>query len=91
MNIELKPSVDTIDVYLRKGEQVKKTTIHADIRLEEIRQLFRDHFSVTKEQEFDIYILDPASNVEYELERLNDIKPYSIMSFKGIYNVIMMI
>ncbi|CAO3618538.1 unnamed protein product [Mucor fragilis] len=78
-----KPHVpDTIDVYLRKGEQVKKTTIHADIRLEEIRQLFRDHFSVTKEQEFDIYILDPASNVEYELERLNDIKPYSIMSFK---------
>ncbi|EPB91840.1 hypothetical protein HMPREF1544_01348 [Mucor circinelloides 1006PhL] len=78
-----KPHVpDTIDIYLRKGEQVKKTSIHADIKLEEIRQLFRDQFSVTKEQEFDIYILDPASNVEYELEKLNDIKPYSIMSFK---------
>ncbi|GAN07506.1 conserved hypothetical protein [Mucor ambiguus] len=78
-----KPHVpDTIDVYMRKGEQVKKTSIHADIKLDEIRQLFRDHFSVTKEQEFDIYILDPASNVEYELERLNDIKPYSIMSLK---------
>ncbi|KAG1119431.1 hypothetical protein G6F42_012977 [Rhizopus arrhizus] len=78
-----KPHVpDTIDIYLRKGEQVKKTIIHADIKLEEIRQLFRDQFSVTKEQEFDIYILDPASNVEYELEKLNDIKPYSIMSFK---------
>ncbi|KAL7313174.1 Bud site selection protein 6 [Mucor circinelloides] len=78
-----KPHVpDTIDVYLRKGEQVKKSSIHADIKLEEIRQLFHDQFSVTKEQEFDIYILDPASNVEYELEKLNDIKPYSIMSFK---------
>ncbi|KAI8646847.1 actin interacting protein 3-domain-containing protein [Parasitella parasitica] len=80
-----KPHVpDTIDIYIRKGDQVKKSSVHAEIKLEEIRQLFRHQFSFINEQAFDIYILDPASNIEYELEKLNDIKPYSVLSFKGI-------
>ncbi|CEP18254.1 hypothetical protein [Parasitella parasitica] len=83
VNIADKPHVpDSIDIYVRKGDQIKKSSIHAEIQLEEIRQLFRQHFSLAKEQAFDIYILDPASNIEYELEKLSDIKPYSILSFK---------
>ncbi|KAI7898326.1 actin interacting protein 3-domain-containing protein [Cokeromyces recurvatus] len=80
-HIPLNPEI--MDIYLKKGAHVKKSFIHQkDVSLHEIRQLFYKSFNLDSNNTTFIYILDPISNIEYELEDISDIKPYSILIMK---------
>ncbi|EIE76802.1 hypothetical protein RO3G_01506 [Rhizopus delemar RA 99-880] len=66
-----------------KMERVKKVIVkEQELSLSSIRQLFDYHFDVVPESV--VYILDTHSNIEYELESVSDIQPYSILSIKDI-------
>lgn len=52
-----------------------------ELSLSSIRQLFDYHFDVVPGSV--VYILDAHSNIEYELESMSDVQPYSILSIKG--------
>ncbi|KAI8967399.1 actin interacting protein 3-domain-containing protein [Mycotypha africana] len=80
-----------LKIYLKKGDRIKRTFITPEsINLERIKELFQRTFPndpvMFDDQDGNkhaiISILDPESNVEYELDDLKDIKPYSILSMK---------
>ena len=72
-----------LPLYLKKGSRIKKATIRSqDLILSNLRQLFERHYNMLVPESV-IYILDPCSGVEYELENVDDVKPYSILSIKG--------
>ncbi|KAL4211715.1 actin interacting protein 3-domain-containing protein [Rhizopus microsporus] len=73
-----------LPLYLKKGSRIKKATIRSqDLILSNLRQLFERHYNMLVPESV-IYILDPCSGVEYELENVDDVKPYSILSIKGM-------
>ncbi|CAO3703492.1 unnamed protein product [Rhizopus stolonifer] len=67
------------DIYIKSAERIKKVSVSLDddLDLTRLKALFKQHFDQTCSE---IYILDPVSNVEYELESMADVKPYSILS-----------
>lgn len=70
-----------VTFFLKMGDRVKK--VHFDqskLNLQAIYELFRNKFSLMTAEEHQVTVLDSESNVEYELEDLADIKPYSIIS-----------
>lgn len=70
-----------ITLYLKMGDRVKKVSVDAsNLYISALQELFQDKFGCTGDV---IWILDQDSNVEYELEDVSDIKPYSILSIKG--------
>ncbi|KAI9480626.1 MAG: actin interacting protein 3-domain-containing protein [Benjaminiella poitrasii] len=74
---------DVIHLYLKKEDRVKKSSINQkDLCLQEIKQLFCKAFELDS-SDASIYVLDPVSNVEYELEDMSDVKPYSMLAIKG--------
>lgn len=80
--INLDPKLVTF--FLKMGDRVKK--VHFDqskLNLQAIYELFRNKFSLVTAEEHQVTVLDSESNVEYELEDLADIKPYSIISIHG--------
>lgn len=78
-----KTKKDLIPLYLKKGPRVKKVNVDLIIQMTALQELFRDKLSCTGHTPLTIYILDPESNIEYELEDINDIKPYSMLSVHG--------
>lgn len=73
----------TLDLYLKMGDRVKKCTLfHQDVSFSGLYQLFRRVFALPIENPI-INILDPISNIEYELESIQDVRPYSMLSIKG--------
>ncbi|KAI8328943.1 actin interacting protein 3-domain-containing protein [Blakeslea trispora] len=64
-------------IYLKWGHRVKRVTLdmhHTSI--EQLRQLFLTYFGASDKSP--LQILDPITNIEYELETINDIQPYSV-------------
>ncbi|KAI9337662.1 actin interacting protein 3-domain-containing protein [Pilaira anomala] len=74
-----KTKKDIIPLYIKKGPRIKKVNVDLIIQMTALQELFRDKLSCG-DTPLTIYILDPESNIEYELEDINDIKPYSILS-----------
>lgn len=66
-------------MYLKKGSRIKKVCVD-HINMNTLQELFRDKLNCNTQL---IYILDPESNIEYELEQVSDIKPYSVLSVRG--------
>ncbi|KAI8886345.1 AIP3-domain-containing protein [Backusella circina FSU 941] len=71
----------TVPFYIQKGEKLKKVTFQRDqLSLIKLKELFQSRFPGPVSA--DIYILDPKSDINYELENIEDVKPYSILSVK---------
>lgn len=85
--IQLAPTVEeeeptSITVFLQLGRDVKKVTMEPGLSLPSLRMLFMDRFSYSPGLENfpAIYIRDPSSGVQYELEDIDDIKEKSLLS-----------
>ncbi|KAH7105751.1 AIP3-domain-containing protein [Auriculariales sp. MPI-PUGE-AT-0066] len=65
-----------ITVFLQVGRQVKKVTIDPGLSFASLRVLFMDRFSYNPGQDNfpEIYIRDPSSGVQYELEDVTEVK-----------------
>ena len=69
-------------VFLQVGREVKKVIIEPSLSLASLRVLFVDKFSYSPGQgNFPaIYIQDPASKVQYELEDMEEVKEKCLLS-----------
>jgi hypothetical protein len=69
-------------VFLQVGRDVKKVTIEPGLSFASLRVLFVDKFSYNPGQgNFPaIYIQDPASKVQYELEDMDEVKEKCLLS-----------
>ncbi|THH13753.1 hypothetical protein EW146_g6507 [Bondarzewia mesenterica] len=63
-------------VFLQVGREVKKATIEPGLSFSSLRMLFVDRFAYNPGQENfpAIYIRDPSSGVQYELEDMDEVK-----------------
>lgn len=73
---------NTFTVFLQVGREVKKVTIERGLSFASLRVLFVDKFSYSPGQgNFPaIYIRDPASGVQYELEDMDEVKEKCLLS-----------
>ncbi|KAJ3480211.1 hypothetical protein NLJ89_g12296 [Agrocybe chaxingu] len=71
-----------ITIFLQLGREVKKVTVEPSISFASLRVLFVDKFSYTPGQENfpAIYIRDPSSHVQYELEDTDEVKEKCLLS-----------
>ncbi|GAA5801909.1 hypothetical protein HPULCUR_007367 [Helicostylum pulchrum] len=69
----------TMQEDLANSSSVRKTK-KDHINMNTLQELFRDKLNCNTQ--LLIYILDPESNIEYELEQVSDIKPYSVLSVR---------
>jgi len=71
-----------ITVFLQLGREVKKATIEPNISFASLRVLFVDKFFYNPGQENfpAIYIRDPSSGVQYELENTDEVKEKCLLS-----------
>ena len=69
-------------VFLQVGREVKKVAIEPGMVLSTLRMLFMDKFAYNPGQENfpAVYIRDPSSGVQYELEDMDEIKPKVLLS-----------
>ncbi|KAG6857451.1 hypothetical protein H0H87_003518 [Tephrocybe sp. NHM501043] len=69
-------------VFLQVGREVKKAVVEADISFASLRVLFVDKFSYNPGQDNfpAIYIRDPSSGVQYELEDTDEVKDKCLLS-----------
>jgi hypothetical protein len=69
-------------VFLQVGRQVKKVTMEPATSFGQLRVLFMDKFLYNpgKENFPEIYIRDPASGVQYELEDVSEMKDRCLLS-----------
>jgi hypothetical protein len=75
-------SSSRITVFLQLGREVKKATLEPNISFASLRVLFVDKFSYNPGQENfpAIYIRDPSSGVQYELEDTDEVKEKCLLS-----------
>lgn len=78
--VDAKPTSFT--VFLQVGREVKKATIDPGLSFSSLRVLFVDKFSYSpgKDNFPAIYIRDPSSGVQYELEDIDEIKDKCLLS-----------
>lgn len=71
-----------ITVFLQLGREVKKANIEPGLSFSSLRVLFVDKFSYNPGQENfpAIYIRDPSSGVQYELEDVDEVKDKCLLS-----------
>lgn len=71
-----------ITVFLQLGREVKKATLEPNITFASLRVLFVDKFSYNPGQDNfpAIYIRDPSSGVQYELENTEEVKEKCLLS-----------
>lgn len=71
-----------IPVFLQLGREVKKASIEPGLSFASLRVLFVDKFSYNPGLENfpAIYIRDPSSGVQYELEEMDEVKPKCLLS-----------
>lgn len=76
------PADGPIMVFLQVGRQVKKVTVDAGLSFSSLRVLFMDRFSYNPGQDNfpEIYIRDPSSGVQYELEDISEVKNKCLLS-----------
>ncbi|KAF8216438.1 actin interacting protein 3-domain-containing protein [Mycena galopus ATCC 62051] len=78
------PTQDTsrVTVFLQLGKEVKKVTIDKGLSFASLRVLFVDKFSYNPGLENfpAIYIRDPSSGVQYELEDMEEVKERCLLS-----------
>ena len=69
-------------VFLQVGREVKKVMIEPGMAMVSLRMLFVDRFSYNpgKDNFPAVYIRDPSSGVQYELEDMDEIKPKVLLS-----------
>ncbi|KAI1783551.1 AIP3-domain-containing protein, partial [Ganoderma leucocontextum] len=69
-------------VFLQVGREVKKVTIEPGMSLSTLRVLFVDKFAYSPGQDNfpAIYIRDPSSGVQYELEDVDEVKEKVLLS-----------
>ncbi|KAJ3818781.1 actin interacting protein 3-domain-containing protein [Lentinula raphanica] len=71
-----------LTVFLQLGREVKKASLEPGISFSSLRMLFVDRFSYNPgEVNFPaIYIRDPSSGVQYELENMDEVKEKCLLS-----------
>ena len=76
------PSSDRITVFLQLGREVKKVKIERGLTFSSLRVLFVDKFSYNPGLENfpAIYIRDPSSGVQYELENTDEVQEKCLLS-----------
>ncbi|KIJ55332.1 hypothetical protein M422DRAFT_57816 [Sphaerobolus stellatus SS14] len=77
------PSLQSVSVFLKLGLQVKKVTLDRDsLSIPSLRLQFTEKFSYNPGMENfpAIYINDPDSHIQYELEDMDEIKDKSLLS-----------
>lgn len=69
-------------VYLQVGREVKKVTMEPGMTFSSLRVMFVDKFSYSpgKDNFPAIYIRDPSSGVQYELEEIEEIHDKCLLS-----------
>jgi len=69
-------------VFLQVGREVKKVTLEPELTFASLRMLFVDKFSYNPGMENfpAIYIRDPSSGVQYELEDIDEVKEKCLLS-----------
>lgn len=78
-----KPADPTsISLFLQIGRQVKKAKIDLPVSLSSLRLLFMERFDYDPGVDNfpDVYIRDPATGVQFELEQMDDLKDGSVLS-----------
>lgn len=79
-------SISTIPLFLKFNDRIKRVKLDplAIVDMDTVKRLFIDKFSLEGDNTIEtILILDNESNVEYELEDLSDIQPYTILSINA--------
>ncbi|KIJ65100.1 hypothetical protein HYDPIDRAFT_27824 [Hydnomerulius pinastri MD-312] len=76
------PQPTSFSVFLQVGREVKKVTIEPSTTFASLRMLFVDKFSYNPGLENfpAIYIRDPSSGVQYELEDIDEVKEKCLLS-----------
>lgn len=77
------PGLQTVTVFLKVGLQVKKVTLEKDgLSIPSLRLQFTEKFSYNPGMDNfpAIYINDPSSHIQYELEDMDEIKDKSLLS-----------
>ena len=76
------PPTGPFPVFLQVGREVKKVVIEPGMSLATLRVLFVDKFSYSPGQDNfpAIYIRDPSSGVQYELEDVDEVKEKVLLS-----------
>lgn len=77
------PGLQTVTVFLKVGLQVKKVALEKDgLSIPSLRLQFTDKFSYNPGMDNfpAIYINDPTSHIQYELEDMEEIKDKSLLS-----------
>ncbi len=71
-----------IPVFLQVGREVKKTTLDPGFTVSSLRVLFVDKFAYSpgKDNFPAIYIRDPSSGIEYELEDMDEVKEKCVLT-----------
>ena len=80
--LSLNGSQKSFTVFLQLGREVKKVAIESGLSFSSLRVLFVDKFSYNPGLENfpAIYIRDPSSGVQYELEDVSEVKPKCLLS-----------
>ena len=75
-------SPQSITVFLQVGREVKKVTMEPGLTFSSLRMLFVDKFAYNPGQEVfpAIYIRDPSSGVQYELEDTDEVNDRCLLS-----------
>ncbi|KAG7444395.1 AIP3-domain-containing protein [Guyanagaster necrorhizus] len=79
---EEEPETSKLTVFLQLGREVKKATIEPGMSFSSLRVLFVDRFSYNPGLDNfpAIYIRDPSSGVQYELEDMDEVKEKCLLS-----------
>ncbi|KAG5647445.1 hypothetical protein DXG03_009375 [Asterophora parasitica] len=80
--VDVSSDPSKITVFLQLGREVKKAVIEANLSFSSLRVLFVDKFSYNPGQDNfpAIYIRDPSSGVQYELEDTDEVKEKCLLS-----------
>jgi hypothetical protein len=72
----------SLSVFLQIGRQVKKTTIELPTSLSNIKLSFMERFEYDpgKEDFPEVYIRDPRTGVQFELEDIDDLTEGTVLS-----------
>ncbi|KAL1412086.1 Bud site selection protein 6 [Vanrija albida] len=75
-------AVTTLKIYLQLGRQVKKTPVELPLTMSALRLLFMERFEYDPGMEDfpDVYIRDPRTGVQYELEDMDDVKEGCVLT-----------
>lgn len=76
------PTPTSVSLFLQIGRQVKKTTVELPTNLSTIKLCFMERFEYDpgKEDFPEVYIRDPGTGVQFELEDMDDLREGTVLS-----------